>query len=117
RYLTGNRSALSSDAIAGLDLFQGQARCVECHSGPTFSRATEDGGKSFVNIGVRPTAEDTGDVVDAGKGRFKVPTLRNIELLGPYYHSGGTATLRPAHAFYNTAGDFPDRLRDCEHCP
>ncbi|HKB11444.1 MAG TPA: cytochrome c peroxidase [Vicinamibacterales bacterium] len=117
RYLTGNRSALSSDAIAGLDLFQGQARCVECHSGPTFSRATEDGGKSFVNIGVRPTAEDTGDVVDAGKGRFKVPTLRNIELLGPYFHNGGQATLHQVVDFYNRGGDFPNQDTDSQIRP
>jgi len=117
RYLTGSRGALSRDAIAGLDLFQGQARCVECHSGPTFSKATESGGRSFVNIGVRPTEEDTGDVVVAGKGRFKVPTLRNIELLGPYYHNGGQATLRQVIDFYNRGGDFPDHETDSQIRP
>jgi hypothetical protein len=70
-----------------------------------------------VNIGVRPTAEDTGDVVVAGMGRFKVPTLRNIDLLGPYFHNGGQATLRQVVEFYNRGGDFPDHNTDSQIRP
>jgi len=70
-----------------------------------------------VNIGVRPTAEDSGDVVVAGKGRFKVPTLRNVELLGPFYHNGGQATLRQVIDFYNRGGDFPDHDTDSQIRP
>ncbi|HMF97274.1 MAG TPA: cytochrome c peroxidase [Vicinamibacterales bacterium] len=117
RYLSGSPAALSDDAIAGLALFQGQARCVQCHNGPTLSEAIKSGGHSFVNIGVRPTSEDTGDVVQTGQGRFKVPTLRNVELLGPYYHNGGQATLRQVIDFYNRGGDFPDGNTDSQIRP
>jgi len=39
-------------------------------------------------------------------GGFKTPGLRNIELTGPYFHNGGTLTLRDAVDFYNRGGDF-----------
>src|SRR5262245_5235588 len=117
RYLRGDSGALSTDAQAGFALFQGQARCDHCHSGPTFTDATNSGGHSFVNIGVRPTVEDTGDVVDTGEGRFKTPTLRNIELLGPYFHNGGQATLREVVDYYNRGGDFPNAFTDSQIRP
>src|SRR4029078_869410 len=34
-------------------------------------------------------------------GSFKVPTLRNVELTGPYFHNGGYATLDSVVALYH----------------
>jgi hypothetical protein len=42
---------------------------------------------------------------DAMDGAFKVPTLRNVELTGPYFHNGGQATLEQVVDFYNRGGD------------
>jgi hypothetical protein len=42
----------------------------------------------------------------AVNGAFKTPTLRNVELTGPYFHNGGQATLRQVMEFYNRGGDF-----------
>ena len=42
---------------------------------------------------------------DAVDGSFKVPTLRNVELTGPYFHNGGQATLEQVVDFYNRGGD------------
>jgi cytochrome c peroxidase len=39
-------------------------------------------------------------------GAFKTPSLRNVELTGPYLHNGGQATLRQVMEFYNRGGDF-----------
>lgn len=39
-------------------------------------------------------------------GTFKTPSLRNVELNGPYFNNGGQATLRQVVDFYNHAGDF-----------
>jgi hypothetical protein len=39
-------------------------------------------------------------------GAFKTPTLRNVELTGPFFHTGGHLTLRQAIDFYNRGGDF-----------
>jgi cytochrome c peroxidase len=41
-------------------------------------------------------------------GAFKIPSLRNIELTGPYFHNGGTLTLKQAVEFYARHGDFAD---------
>jgi cytochrome c peroxidase len=80
----------------------------------------------FLRIGVRPIAEDLGLGADddfgqplsvaaalraaarnSVRGTFKTPTLRNVELTGPYFHNGGQATLDQVVAFYNRGGDFP----------
>jgi len=45
---------------------------------------------------------DTRDAVD---GSFKTPTLRNIELTGPYFHNGGYGTLEQVVEFYNRGGN------------
>jgi hypothetical protein len=40
------------------------------------------------------------------RGAFKVPTLRNVELTGPYMHNGGEATLMQVIDFYSRGGNF-----------
>jgi cytochrome c peroxidase len=42
-------------------------------------------------------------------GSFKTPTLRNVELTGPYFHNGGQATLRQVVDFYVRGGDFHEQ--------
>jgi cytochrome c peroxidase len=42
---------------------------------------------------------------DATDGAFKAPTLRNVELTGPYFHNGGYATLQSVIEFYNRGGN------------
>jgi cytochrome c peroxidase len=43
---------------------------------------------------------------DAVDGSFKTPTLRNVELTGPYFHNGGYATLEQVVDFYNRGGNL-----------
>jgi cytochrome c peroxidase len=49
-----------------------------------------------------PVSATERDTVD---GSFKVPTLRNVELTGPYFHNGGQATLEQVVDFYARGGD------------
>ncbi len=100
RYLEGNSKALSVSERQGLELFIAKG-CSGCHNGVNI------GGEGYFPFGVReaPNAEirPTGDV-----GRFKVtgsasdqyvfkaPTLRNIVLTPPYFHSGKVWNLRDA---------------------
>jgi len=42
---------------------------------------------------------------DAVDGAFKTPTLRNVELTGPYFHNGGYATLEQVVDFYSRGGN------------
>lgn len=39
-------------------------------------------------------------------GAFKAPALRNVELTGPYFHTGSFLTLRQVVDFYFRGGDF-----------
>ena len=43
----------------------------------------------------------------ARDGAVKVPQLRNVELTGPYFHTGSYLTLRQVIDFYVRGGDFP----------
>jgi cytochrome c peroxidase len=45
-------------------------------------------------------------------GAFKTPTLRNVELTGPYFHNGGQATLMQVVDFYARGGDFHEHNID-----
>lgn len=111
RYAAGDRSALSPSQRRGLDLFRSAAtRCFECHTPPTFATDT------FRVIGV-PDAPGMGHdrgraaVVGSGEdGAFKVPTLRNIALTGPYMHNGVFATLEEVIDFYAAGGGRADGL-------
>ncbi len=119
RFALGNTSALSADAQAGLALFTGNAQCVACHKNGLLTDAVgtilnPPGGHAFVNTGVRAVAEDGGDVLVPNQGRFKTPTLRNVEFTGPYFHNGGQATLRQVVDFYNRGGDFPGSFTDSQ---
>ncbi|MDP2315322.1 MAG: cytochrome c peroxidase [Pseudomonadota bacterium] len=38
-------------------------------------------------------------------GAFKVASLRNVELTGPYFHNGGQSTLAQVVEFYDRGGD------------
>jgi hypothetical protein len=51
------------------------------------------------------TVQSNGRIVT--RGAFKVPTLRNQEFQGPYFHTGGDATLRQVVEFYARGGNFP----------
>ena len=42
-------------------------------------------------------------------GAFKVPTLRNVAVTGPYYHNGEFTSLRDAVKFYATRDTDPGR--------
>lgn len=42
----------------------------------------------------------------AAMGAFKTPTLRNVELTGPYFHNGGAVTLMQVVDFYIRGGNF-----------
>ncbi|MGE5049340.1 MAG: cytochrome c peroxidase [Deltaproteobacteria bacterium] len=48
------------------------------------------------------TATEATDVM----GSFKTSSLRNVEFNGPYFHSGGKATLRQVVDFYDDGGNF-----------
>ena len=54
-------------------------------------------------------SSDQGRLSTLAVGAFKVPTLRNIELTGPYMHNGGMKSLEEVVEFYNRGGNAHNR--------
>jgi cytochrome c peroxidase len=85
----------------GRQIFQGQAgNCAACHGTDNFvPNAIHNNG--LENPSIDPGfGAVTGLASDIGK--FKVPSLRNIELTAPYMHDGRMATLEEVVEFYNS---------------
>ena len=57
---------------------------------------------------------DQGRLATGTSGAFKVPSLRNVELTGPYMHNGGMATLEEVLQFYNRGGNFASPGKDAQ---
>ncbi len=99
RLLRGDNTALNTDETKGLELFMTKG-CSDCHGGRNM------GGQDYYAFGViaKPDSEIIGD----DKGRFTVthqvtdeyvfksPSLRNIALTPPYFHSGRIWSLTEA---------------------
>jgi cytochrome c peroxidase len=94
-YVAGDADALDDEMKRGLFLFA-EVGCVNCHAPPLFgSDRFENRGVSAVpGIPDRGRAEVTGDEADAGA--FKVPTLRNLQESGPYFHTGEVTSIASA---------------------
>ena len=124
RFINGDRSSLTTEQQAGLQLFRGKANCTACHVGPTFSD------ERFHNTGV---AWRDGRLLDEGRsgvtgktddrGAFKTPTLREIARTAPYMHDGSLVTLTEVVDYYDRGGNTnpgldaelrPLRLTDIE---
>lgn len=94
-FLGGQLDALSDAEVAGLGTFM-DTGCPTCHMTATI------GGQMYQKIGlVHPyETKDLGrfDVTgkDSDKYFFKVPSLRNIEKTGPWFHDGSVTTLAQA---------------------
>lgn len=100
---------LSESEKRGMTLFLGEfdpdkpensgADCFHCHSNTLFSNF------QFMNNGLDSVFTDkglydvTGNPNDIGK--FKVPSLRNVEVSGPFMHDGRFSTLEEVIEFYN----------------
>ena len=120
-----DRNALSAEAKRGMALFYSdRAGCSHCHSGLNFSgpivhRGVPRATAAFANNGTRDPAageHDTGLMAATGQpgdlGRFRVPTLRNVELTAPYMHDGRFATLEQVIAHYASGGNRDTHVSD-----
>lgn len=94
RFLAGDDSALSDRQKRGAMLFYGSANCASCHQGGLQTDF------DFHNIAVPQVGGGKGVEApfDFGRGRetglesdrfkFRTPSLRNVELSGPWLHNG-----------------------------
>jgi len=70
--------------------------------GPGFNPA----GNGFVDLGLGGRADLPTDA-SAERGKFKVPSLRNIAITGPYMHNGYFRDLKAVVQFYNDRDERP----------
>ena len=98
KYLAGDLNALSSDQKNGLILFNGKARCSNCHYGPMLSDY------DFHALGIPENPASPLFPADSGKYKefkFRTPTLRNATLTGPYMHNGMLESLKDIVEYMN----------------
>lgn len=91
-FLAGDETALTDREQQGLQLFIATG-CTACHNGPAL------GGGMYATLGAQEpyTTNDVGRYAVTGEEsdlyRFKVPSLRNIAVTGPYLHDGSIPTM------------------------
>lgn len=135
-YLAGDESALNEEQIAGMELFNGKAGCIQCHNGaqatdekyynlgvPTAERWQDDGlaqvtfryeilAKGVTQEMYRELKEDPGlyfrTKEKADLGKFRTPPLRYTAYTAPYMHNGSFWDFEEVVEFYNAGGGQND---------
>ena len=122
-------TVFSTAEIDGMNVFfddtDGGGQCVLCHMPPDFTDFTYDNlgiptskndliRKNPVDLGLANTITNLDELYPhitttapeaaaaLQEGKFKVMTVRNVELTAPYGHNGYFATLKDIVHFYNT---------------
>lgn len=130
--LVSEFSNFTAQELRGKEIFFSEkAQCSSCHQGVNFSapdgffannifNETEDlifidefgfdnpyiESQGTANIGLDVIYSDNG----RGDGQFKIPSLRNIELTGPYMHDGRYETLEEVVEHYNSKIQLHENL-------
>lgn len=132
QYVRGDGKALSDPAKRGMQLFIGKAGCIQCHSGALFTDESyhnlavpnnpqfeSDPDRQIAlryqhysrgvpeeiyrgadrDLGLYYTSKRPADV-----GKFRTPTLRELNYTWPYMHNGVFNTLDEVVEFYNRGG-------------
>lgn len=123
RYQQGEKNALSPSAQRGMALFMSERlACTQCHGGTNFNQPSDKlistgNTHTFQNIGLY-NLNSQGDYpagnqglieqtqIKEDMGKFRIPSLRNIELSAPYMHDGSVTTLGDVLDTYSAGGRF-----------
>ena len=96
KFLAGDTTALTAEEKAGLRTYLNTG-CQACHVGAYI------GGDRFMKAGAQVAWFSQADSGRFGVTKdakdlfvFKVPSLRNIDRTGPYFHDGSVASLNDA---------------------
>jgi cytochrome c peroxidase len=105
KYLKGEIQLTTSE-LGGYAIFNSEkGDCFHCHGTQMFmDNLFHNNGldpEPFTDIGLGNITNNISD-----NGKFKTPTLRNIELSAPYMHDGRFSTLDEVVEHYNTGGEY-----------
>lgn len=121
RFVRGDETALSAAAKRGMALFlSDRTDCNRCHGGPELMSLTGPAGEvvaehAYFNVGLYDV-DGQGSYPEGRTGRFsitgepadmgvvRVPTLRNVEVTGPWFSDGTGATLEDVIEVKNAGG-------------
>ena len=105
RFIAGEEQLTPSE-LSGYAIFNTEkGDCFHCHGTQMFmdnqfhNNALDT--EPFIDIGLANTTDNINDY-----GKFKTPTLRNIEFSAPYMHDGRFATLEEVIEHYNSGGNY-----------
>ncbi len=122
RYLRGEVEFTKQEELGRTLFFSDQfTNCNQCHQLRPLPGSAEETFTNYrfhnigvpINKAVRAANESSENAADLGllansavnepseAGKFKVPTLRNVAVTGPYMHNGIFSDLRTAVLFYN----------------
>ena len=100
RFQAGDQNAMNQAQIRGMNRFN-QIGCDDCHSGPMFSDF------QLHVLGVPDNNQlNESDSGANGTYAFRTPTLRNLGMTAPFFHSGVAGNLEETVEFYRTARNF-----------
>ena len=115
---SGDKKALNTAAVRGMEVFKDKNRgnCAVCHSIGEKDALFTDGKFHNIGAGIDANGEmpDLGRYeqtkLEADKGAFRTPTLRNIAKTFPYMHDGRIRTLKEVVDFYAGGGSSNPHL-------
>ncbi len=98
----GDTAAMTPAAKRGMVLFFDEFNCNSCHQGFDFTNY------EVLNNGSHVTYDDPGlmnlSLNPMDRGKFKILTLRNVEVTGPYMHDGSYSSLSDVIDNYSAGG-------------
>ncbi len=113
RFLRGDQTALNDAQERGMTVFYRRGSCSRCHAGalqtdqrfraiamPQIGPGTGDGADGHDDFGRERVTGDRRD-----RFEFRTPSLRNVELTGPWGHDGAYGSLEAVVRHYRNPGD------------
>lgn len=115
RYLKGDNRAMSVNQKRGFAVFLGRGRCINCHTSGELGKGDLFASVATPQWGAAPFSLDKGqgDILKDPKRNFffKVPSLVNIKLTGPYMHNGAFETLRKVIDHYDHISETLNKFK------
>ena len=105
RFANGDRTALTAEQQAGLQLFRGKGNCTACHVGPTsptsgFTTRASPGGTAAFRM-----KDGQRDVARGRPRRVQDADPARDCRTAPYMHDGSLGTLEDVVDFYDRGGN------------
>ena len=105
QYYYGKKDmAISASAKRGWKLFSEKLYCTACHPAPHFTTYKVENNGLYADYGAdNGRFRINNDSTEMGK--FKIPSLRNIQITDPYMHDGSMSSLSEVLDHYSRGGN------------